>query len=77
MKNIILILIVITISTIVCSCSKYQVVSEVNVNLYHLHNPKTNDIQVILTSEKLKVGGWYHPKQIKTIDVENENKKNR
>ncbi len=50
-------------------CSKYQVVSEVRVNLYHLHNPKTNDVEVILTEQDLKVGEWYKLNQIKTITI--------
>ena len=42
-----------------CSCAKYQVVSEVQLNLYHLHNPKNGKIEVILTKDKLKVGAFY------------------
>jgi hypothetical protein len=50
------------------SCSKYQVVSEVNVNLYHMHNPKNNQVEIILTKEKLEVGKWYNLKSIKKVD---------
>jgi|TARA_R110002020_G_scaffold297723_1_gene513488 hypothetical protein len=55
---------------ILLGCSKYQVVSEVRVNLYHLHNPKTNDVQVIITEQDLKEGEWYRLNQIKIITVE-------
>jgi len=58
-------------------CSKYQVVSKVRVNLYHLHNPKTNDIELILTEEELNVGGWYRINTIKTIDINYENRKDK
>lgn len=51
-------------------CSKYQVVSEVRVNLYHLHNPKTNDVQVILTEQDLKEGEWYRLNEIKIITID-------
>jgi len=55
------------------SCSKYQVVSELDVHLYHLHNPKTNQVEVIVTEQQLKVGQFYRLKSIKTIDIdENE-----
>ncbi len=50
------------------SCSRYQVVSEVNVNLYHMHNPKKNRVEIILTKEKLEVGKWYNLRSIKKID---------
>ena len=46
MKNILFILLLTFFG-----CSKYQVVSKVRVNLYHLHNPKTNDVELILTKE--------------------------
>jgi len=51
-------------------CSKYQVVSELDVHLYHLHNPKTNQVEVIVTEQKLKVGEFYRLKSIKLIDLE-------
>jgi hypothetical protein len=48
-------------------CSKYQVVQEVRVNLYHLHNPKTKDAEVILTKDTLEVGKFYRLKEINII----------
>jgi len=68
MKNILFILLLTFFG-----CSKYQVVSKVRVNLYHLHNPKTNDVELILTKEELNVGGWYRINTIKTIDIKDEN----
>ncbi len=53
-----------------CSCAKYQVVSEVQLNLYHLHNPKNGKIEVILTKDKLKVGAFYRLKSIKQVEIE-------
>mgnify|MGYP003150240407 FL=1 len=55
-------------------CSKYQVVQEVKVNLYHLHNPKTRDVEVIVTQDSLAVGHWYRLNQINIIELENDNK---
>jgi len=55
-------------------CSKYQVVQEVKVNLYHLHNPKTRDVEVIVTHDSLVIGNWYRLKQINIIELENDNK---
>jgi len=55
-------------------CSKYQVVQEVKVNLYHLHNPKTRDVEVIVTQDSLVVGHWYRLNQINIIELENDNK---
>ena len=51
-------------------CANYQVVQEVQLNMYHLENPKTKKIQVILTEEKLEIGKFYNPKRIRTIDIE-------
>ena len=55
-------------------CSKYQVVQEVKVNLYHLHNPKTRDMEIIVTQDSLVVGHWYRLNQINIIELENDNK---
>ena len=41
------------------SCSKYQVVSELNVNMYHLQNVKTKEVEVVLTKDTLKIGQLY------------------
>ena len=49
-------------------CSKYQVVSEVRLNLYHLHNPKTKDAEVILTKDTLIIGKYYRLKEINIIN---------
>lgn len=51
-------------------CSKYQVVSELDVHLYHLHNPKNKKVEIIITEQKLEVGKFYRLRTIKTIDIE-------
>ena len=51
-------------------CSRYQVVSEVDLHMYHMHNPKSNKVEVILTKEKLEVGKFYRLKSIKQVKVE-------
>ena len=53
---------------ILFGCNKYQVVSEVRVNLYHLHNIKTKDAEVILTKDTLEIGKFYRLKDINIID---------
>ncbi len=60
----------ILLALILSGCNKYQVVSELRVNLYHLHNPKTKKAEVILTNEKLEVGEFYNIKRIKQINIE-------
>jgi len=40
-----------------------------------MHNPKTNDIEVILTKQELEVGKWYKLNRIKKIDLKDENRK--
>ena len=54
-----------------CSCSKYQVVQEVRVNMYHLHNPKTKKAEIIITKDSLQVGKMYRLGQINIIDPDN------
>tara|TARA_Y100000310_G_C20512876_1_gene729744 strand:+ start:453 stop:665 length:213 start_codon:yes stop_codon:yes gene_type:complete len=56
---------------VMMGCTKYQVVQKVRVNLYHLHHP-SKGVEIILTHDELKIGGWYRLKQIETIDIENK-----
>ncbi len=53
---------------LLCSCSKYQVVQEVRVNMYHLHHP-TKGVEVIITEDSLKVGEWYNIKRLNIIEL--------
>ncbi len=50
------------------SCAKYQVVSEVRINCYHLHSPKYGT-EIILTSQDLEVGEWYRLNQLDVVTV--------
>lgn len=52
---------------IIIGCAKYQVVSEVRLNLYHLHNPKTKDAEIVLTKDTLEIGKYYRLKEINII----------
>jgi hypothetical protein len=61
------IFIIFLFNIILFSCSKYQVVSEVQLNLYHLHNPKTKNAEVILTKDTLEIGKFYRLNQINII----------
>jgi hypothetical protein len=53
---------------LLCSCSKYQVVQEVRVNMYHLHSP-TKGVEVIVTKDSLTIGEWYNLKRINIIEL--------
>jgi len=50
-------------------CSKYQVVSEIKVNMYHLHNPKTKEIEIIITKDSLIIGKLYRLNSINQIEI--------
>ena len=52
-------------------CSKYQVVQEVRVNMYHLHNPKTKKAEIIITTDSLEIGKFYRLVQINIIEPDN------
>tara|TARA_B110000196_G_C21153328_1_gene671295 strand:- start:2206 stop:2415 length:210 start_codon:yes stop_codon:yes gene_type:complete len=54
-----------------CACTQYQVVQEVQVNMYHMHHPKKG-VQIILTKDTLEVGKWYRLSSIKNIDIKND-----
>ena len=66
----ILCIILLNMVLFITSCKSYQVVQEVNVNMYHLHNPRTGDVQVIVTKDKLKVGEFYRLNDIDIIVVD-------
>lgn len=51
---------------ILAGCAtKYQVVSDMGNNRYHMHNIKKNEVEVITTEKKLEVGKWYNLKSLK------------
>lgn len=54
----------------ITGCAKYQVVQEVNLNMYHMHNPRTHKMEIILTKQKLEVGKYYRLKSIDTIEMD-------
>ena len=64
MKRISLIILV-----LISGCSKYQVVSEVRVNMYHLHNPRTKEIEIIITKDSLIIGKLYRLNSINQIEI--------
>ena len=65
-KNIFIIL-----GLLLTGCSaKYQVVQELDVNMYHMHSPKKKDVVIIFTADKLELNGWYKLKQINIIQPE-------
>lgn len=50
------------------SCKQYQVVQELNVNMYHMHHPK-HGVEIIITKDSLVVGNWYKLKRLNIIEV--------
>ncbi len=67
MKHMLYIILFMSLS--IWSCKKYQVIQEVRVNMYHLHNPK-HGVEVILTHDTLEIGKWYKINRLNTIDIE-------
>jgi hypothetical protein len=57
------------ILVLISGCSKYQVVSEVRVNMYHLHNPRTKEIEIIITKDSLIIGKLYRLNSINQIEI--------
>lgn len=66
MKKNLLILLLLIISLV--SCKQYQVVQELNVNMYHMYHPK-HGVEIILTKDTLVVGKWYKLKRLNTIEI--------
>ena len=53
---------------ILCGCApQYEVIQRLEVNMYHLVNTKTSDIEIILTSDSLNIGQIVKKKRIKII----------
>ena len=46
---------------------QYEVVQRLEVNMYHLVNTKTSDVEIILTSDSLNIGQIVKKKRIKII----------
>tara|TARA_R110000824_G_scaffold170570_1_gene347965 strand:- start:1215 stop:1421 length:207 start_codon:yes stop_codon:yes gene_type:complete len=63
MKVILYILILLSLS----SCAQYEVVQKLDVNMYHLQNTRTKDVQIILSSDKLLEGSLVKLKNIRII----------
>lgn len=49
-------------------CNKFKVMSYLRGNLYHLHNAKTKNSEVILTNDTLIIGKEYKLKDIDIIE---------
>ena len=60
------ILYILTLLSLV-SCAQYEVVQKLDVNMYHLQNVRTKDVQVILSSDKLVEGSFVKLNNIRII----------
>ena len=49
-------------------CNKYKVLSYLRGNLYHLHNAKNKNSEVIMTNDTLIIGKEYKLKDINIIE---------
>jgi len=49
------------------SCSQYEVVQKLDVNMYHLQNVRTKEVQVIISSDKLVEGSLVKLNKIRII----------
>jgi len=47
--------------------AKYEVVQKLRVNMYHLVNTRTQEVEIILTSDELKEGQILKKNKIKII----------
>lgn len=63
MKRILYILLLLTLG----SCAQYEVVQKLDVNMYHLQNVRTKDVQVIISSDNLIEGSLVKLKRIRII----------
>ena len=60
------ILYILTLLSLV-SCAQYEVVQKLDVNMYHLQNVRTKEVQVILSSDKLEEGSFVKLNKIRII----------
>ena len=72
---VVVIFMIIILCLAVSSCSKYQVVQKLDVNMYHLHNRKNQKVEVIITQDELQLGKYYRLNQIEIIDLDKEKTK--
>ena len=63
MKRILYIVLLLTLG----SCAQYEVVQKLDVNIYHLQNVRTKDVQVIISSDNLIEGSFVKLKKIRII----------
>ena len=64
MKNI---FIGILLMTLVGCASKWQVVQKLNVNMYHLQNIKTKEVEIVISADELQEGQLLKKNKIRII----------
>ena len=67
-------LIIIATIFITACAPKYQVVQELDVNMYHMYNAK-DGVVIVFTPDKLEINGWYKMKDINILNPANQYKK--
>ena len=67
-------LIIIAVMLATACAPKYQVVQELDVNMYHMYNAK-DGVVIIFTPDKLEINGWYKMKDINILNPANQYKK--
>ena len=66
MKKLLFIVVVVVLISWGCA-PKYEVIQRLEVNMYHLVNTRTQDVEIILTSDSLNIGQFIKKKGIKII----------
>ncbi len=58
-----------------CCASKYEVVQKIRINLYHLQNVRTKEVEIILSDDELKEGDIIKIYDIPEIEKEGNSHK--
>jgi len=61
------VLIILFLFMVTGCAAKYEVVQKLRVNMYHLVNTRTHEVEIILTSEELEEGQILKKNKIKII----------
>mgnify|MGYP001158536306 CR=1 FL=1 len=62
-----------SISSCLSSCKSWQVIQELDINTYHIYNPKKKSAEVISTKKKLEIGKIYRKSNLEIINLDEVN----
>lgn len=52
---------------LIIGCKKYEIISEVRENMYHLYHHKSKSIEIVITKDSLTKGESYRLREINII----------